>query len=159
MYIWCTFLLFVDFYHSHCTSTRKQTQKHFSSNFKLTDIFFHRDNKIFLKVPFTPFIPFISFFINFYLMITLPLMIWIVLIIWIIIGKYSLNIQRFFLLYQAILFKGFVIYFTYGIRNSLENPKKKFVLCRNLSTEPSITETSRIDSFTEISNALQIYIT
>ncbi|CAG9760498.1 unnamed protein product [Ceutorhynchus assimilis] len=55
------------------------------------------------KVPLVPFIPCISVFFNLYLMLELDLHTWIRFIVWLILG--------------------FMIYFFYGIRNSVEGKK------------------------------------
>ena len=56
-------------------------------------------------MPFVPIFPLISVFVNFYLIMVLPVATWIRFGIWLAIG--------------------FVIYFSYGIRHSSENPNYK----------------------------------
>ncbi|ERL86803.1 hypothetical protein D910_04208 [Dendroctonus ponderosae] len=56
------------------------------------------------KVPLVPFIPCLSVFFNLYLMLELDLHTWIRFLVWLIIG--------------------FLIYFCYGIRNSVEGRKR-----------------------------------
>ena len=55
------------------------------------------------KIPFVPLFPMISIFINIYLMMSLTFYTWIRFIVWFAIG--------------------FIIYFSYSIRNSHENKK------------------------------------
>lgn len=61
--------------------------------------------QIFFKVPLVPWLPGLSIFVNIFLMIKLDIMTWIRLGVWISIGL--------------------VIYFTYGIRKSVERSRMK----------------------------------
>ncbi|XP_066260477.1 high affinity cationic amino acid transporter 1-like [Euwallacea similis] len=63
------------------------------------------DINLSFKVPLVPFIPCISVFFNIYLMLELDRYTWIRFVVWLIIG--------------------FLIYFCYGIRNSVEGEKFK----------------------------------
>jgi hypothetical protein len=69
------------------------------------------------KIPFVPFFPLISIFINIYLMMSLTLYTWIRFFVWFTIG--------------------FLVYFCYGIRNSLEN-KRPFAWFPCIETGSSI---------------------
>jgi hypothetical protein len=57
------------------------------------------------QMPFVPIFPLLSAFVNFYLIMVLPVATWIRFGVWLAFG--------------------FVIYFSYGIRNSSENPNYK----------------------------------
>nr|XP_039248317.1 high affinity cationic amino acid transporter 1-like [Styela clava] len=58
------------------------------------------NEKLTFKVPLVPFIPIINMFVNLYLMVSLPVSTWYKMVIWMVVG--------------------FVIYFGYGIRHSVE---------------------------------------
>lgn len=76
------------------------------------------------SVPFTPWLPGISIIINMYLVVMLDYMTWVRFGIWIAVGL--------------------VIYFTYGIRNSVErhrNQQKHFI--NNKQNEGSIFKSSK----------------
>lgn len=60
------------------------------------------------KVPAVPFLPLLSIFINVYLMFQLDINTWIRFLVWIIIG--------------------YIIYFTYGVRQSIEGSREKLEL-------------------------------
>lgn len=63
------------------------------------------------KVPAVPLLPLISIFMNLYLMFQLDINTWVRFAIWIIIG--------------------YVIYFTYGLRQSIEGNREKLELSEN----------------------------
>lgn len=63
------------------------------------------------KVPFVPFIPLLSIFLNIFLMFQLDIHTWIRFIIWLIIG--------------------YLIFFTYGIRSSIEGNREKLEFSEN----------------------------
>ena len=70
-------------------------------------------------MPLVPIFPFISVFVNFYLIMVLPTATWIRFAVWLAIG--------------------FLIYFSYGIRNSSENPNIK--LRRRIKLDESTSNT------------------
>ena len=63
------------------------------------------DNDLSFKVPAVPFVPLLSIFINLYLMFQLDVNTWIRFAVWLVIG--------------------YIIYFTYGIRQSIEGNHEK----------------------------------
>lgn len=71
------------------------------------------------KVPLVPLLPCLSIFINLYLMFQLDGNTWIRFGVWLIIGKLS-NVESLSSKPHHIFLIGYIIYFTYGIRNSTE---------------------------------------
>ncbi|XP_037908528.1 cationic amino acid transporter 3 isoform X3 [Hermetia illucens] len=63
------------------------------------------DEKLTFKVPLVPYIPCLSALMNLYLMFQLDVFTWIRFVVWIIVG--------------------YIIYFTYGIRKSVERKQRK----------------------------------
>ncbi|KAH1003340.1 hypothetical protein HUJ05_011264 [Dendroctonus ponderosae] len=93
------------------------------------------------KVPLVPFIPCLSVFFNLYLMLELDLHTWIRFLVWLIIVVSDRHkvvyVLQVFTLVVAVLVRsekaragrthavaGFLIYFCYGIRNSVEGRKR-----------------------------------
>ncbi len=77
------------------------------------------------KIPLVPFFPMISIFINIYLMMSLDVQTWIRFAIWFAFG--------------------FIIYFSYGIRNSTENKKKlSWIPCLELEIPNQSIEISKL---------------
>lgn len=81
------------------------------------------DTKLSFKVPLVPFVPCISVFSNLYLMLQLDLETWIRFVVW--------------------LFIGFLIYFLYGMKNSVEGEKRKIEHLQMLAKRKSIEKDNK----------------
>lgn len=105
------------------------------------------------QVPLLPFLPVASLFINVYLMMQLDRGTWMRFAIWMALGTSNIwptDVAAQFLSFPSACFRkgghyfncafpGFLIYFTYGIRNSSEAPRSGRPVC-TIKGEPTATE-------------------
>lgn len=79
------------------------------------------DDALSFKVPWVPVIPCLSVFINLYLMFQLDMHTWIRFLVWIVIGRQiQCKLSEFYIIEIFPFSSGYIIYFTYGIKNSVE---------------------------------------
>ena len=76
-------------------------------------------------MPLLPLFIFTSVGMNVYIMLSLTSLTWLRFFVWLLIGKIQNNIfVRLLKFYSIFQIKGLVIYFSYGIRHSLENKNR-----------------------------------